>query len=753
MMVPVRTKAFAGVLSAIAAFATPSLAQFTAGNVVVLQVGDGTASLSNIGNAVFLKEFSPNTPAQTAPTFTVAVPTTGAGSRLVIGGSATTEGQMTLSPDSLKLVFAGYDTSTTNTTSVSGATAANIARVIDTVGVLGIPGRAAMTSTAFSGSNIRAATKGTGEDFWAIGGNTGVQYMGTASAAATVFSATSNLRFILAQNSKLYFSTASGLSRIGRINSQPTSGPVTADTMIVLGTGTTPSPYGLAVNAAETIVYVADDRTNGAGGIQKWVLTSGTWSIVDTFVVGASNIGARGLAVNWSGTYPTIFATTTDNKLVRLIDSSFAAGFVNTPVVLATAPTGTAFRGVALSPKACTVPTATITAVGPTTICAGTSVTLNANTGAGYTYQWYNGPTLLTNTTATLQANASGSYTVRVTGPGGCFATSPATTVTVNAAPNATFTTSLPAQNDTAFICPGSSVTLTSGPGIGTLTYQWRLGAANVGTGTSYVANPPGTTGNYSLVVTNTSTGCSDTSAILTVARDSVPAAVSWSGPTTFCAGDSVVLNVPASPMTTYQWQLNGLAIPGATTAVYPAKLTGSYSALLVRTNPSGTCTVTSVAISVTAKPLPQPVLQYSGGVLSTGSGYSSYVWILNGTPIPGATSFNYTPTADGSYTVRVDSAGCTGTSAAVNVTGLGVEGIDETAVRLFPNPTESRLQIAPAAVYTVVVKDTQGRVRLTVAKAAELDLTSLADGLYFATMLDADGFVRGTARLVKASK
>ena len=34
-------------------------AQFTAGNVVVLQAGDGTTTLANTGNVVILKEFTP----------------------------------------------------------------------------------------------------------------------------------------------------------------------------------------------------------------------------------------------------------------------------------------------------------------------------------------------------------------------------------------------------------------------------------------------------------------------------------------------------------------------------------------------------------------------------------------------------------------------------------------------------------------------------------------------------------------------
>lgn len=743
-------RAFAALLTISIGVSAPSSAQFTAGNVVVLQVGDGTATLANTGNAVSLKEFAPSVANQSAPTFSVAVPATGAGSRLVIGGTATTEGLLTLSADSLKLVFAGYDTSTTNTTSLSGATAANINRVVDTVSVLGIAGRVAATATAFSGSNIRAATKGTGENYWAVGGNTGVQYMGTTATAATVFTATANLRFVLAQAGKLYFSTASGLSRIGRINSQPTSGPVTADTLITLGTGTTPSPYGLAVNAAETVVYVADDRTNGAGGIQKWTLNGGTWSIADTLVVGAATIGARGLAVNWSGTYPMLFATTTDNKLVRVIDSAFAAGVVNTPVVLATAPANTAFRGVALSPRCVASPPAAITAAGSTTVCQGDTVTLNAPSGAGYTYQWYNGGTLMSTTTSTLKTTTAGSYTVKVTAGALCSAISTATVVTVNALPSTAFTTSLPLSSDTVFVCPGAAVTLNAGASPGVLSYQWRLGATTVGTGSAYVASQPGT---YTLVVTNTATQCSATSAALKVVRDTIPVTVAAAGSTSFCAGDSVVLTVATSPATTYQWQLNGVVIPNAQAAMYAARNSGSYKAVLTHTNPSGTCTFTTDTISVIVKPLPQPVVQYSGGVLSVSSTYSSYAWNFNGAPIGGAAAATYAPVTDGSYTVTVDSNGCAGTSAAVNVTGLGIEGVTGSVVRLFPNPTSARVQIAPAGIYTVQVKDIQGRLLLTASNAHEIDLALFVDGLYFATVVDAGGLPLGTARLVKASR
>ena len=46
-----------------------------------------------------------------------------------------------------------------------------------------------------------------------------------------------------------------------------------------------------------------------------------------------------------------------------------------------------------------TTPTATITAGGATTFCSGGSVSLNANTGTGLTYQWYNNGTAISGAT------------------------------------------------------------------------------------------------------------------------------------------------------------------------------------------------------------------------------------------------------------------------------------------------------------------------------------------------------------------
>ena len=75
-------------------FAAAWAADFTPGNLVVLRVGDGSSTLSNASTAIFLDEYTTDgTLVQS-----VDIPTSGE-NLLTNSGSATSEGQLTLSPD------------------------------------------------------------------------------------------------------------------------------------------------------------------------------------------------------------------------------------------------------------------------------------------------------------------------------------------------------------------------------------------------------------------------------------------------------------------------------------------------------------------------------------------------------------------------------------------------------------------------------------------------------------------------------
>jgi hypothetical protein len=76
-------------------------------------------------------------------------------------------------------------------------------------------------------------------------------------------------------------------------------------------------------------------------------------------------------------------------------------------------------------------PTATITPLGNLDICITGNVTLQANSGTGYTYKWKkDGKNISGATNQTYVATSTGSYKVKVTSSNGCSKTSSATNVT-----------------------------------------------------------------------------------------------------------------------------------------------------------------------------------------------------------------------------------------------------------------------------------------------------------------------------------
>ncbi|MBX9580530.1 MAG: Ig-like domain repeat protein [Gemmataceae bacterium] len=124
--------------------------------------------------------------------------------------------------------------------------------------------------------------------------------------------------------------------------------------------------------------YRADGRTDGAGGLYRYELTDGGW--VQT--AAATGTGLFGLAADFAGPEPVIYATTVEadgsaNRLVRFTDPG--GGSIPGPVVLAVAGAGSVYRGVALSPVAAgTAPTTTDLSVGAGTGAYGAGVTLTA---------------------------------------------------------------------------------------------------------------------------------------------------------------------------------------------------------------------------------------------------------------------------------------------------------------------------------------------------------------------------------------
>ncbi|HUN65065.1 MAG TPA: PKD domain-containing protein [Bacteroidota bacterium] len=307
-----------------------------------------------------------------------------------------------------------------------------------------------------------------------------------------------------------------------------------------------------------------------------------------------------------------------------------------------------------------------ITATGPTTFCAGDSVTLKAAPGPGYTYQWYNNNTAIPSATGmNYSATVSGNYTVTVTDPNGCLCTAGPVAVVANPKPPALITSSSP-----PLICGSGLITLCAPAG--PYTYLWSdINATTTQCLTVYL-NTPGPQP-FTVTVTDPSTGCTSTSVpfIVLVAPTPPPPTISVTGSTTLCKGDSVKL-ISSSPG-------GNIWSTGATTQSITVHAAGTYTVTV--TYPSG-CTA-SASISVKSQEpdfslfplgcdslcdsvkIPGPVGAYPG--------YYTYQWFFNGSPIaaPNGTNDTLTPVGSGTYSLILTGPGpafCKDTSGGYNL-------------------------------------------------------------------------------------
>lgn len=384
--------------------------------------------------------------------------------------------------------------------------------------------------------------------------------------------------------------------------------------------------------------------------------------------------------------------------------------------------------------------TATITPNGPTTFCVGGNVVLNANTGQGFTYQWYNGTTPIGGqTNASYTASISGSYKVEVTA-NNCSVTSTPLIVTVDTEPNVSASSNSP-------VCSGDPLIFTGNSTTTGVVYNWT-GPNNFSNSQNpNIANAAiGDAGTYTLSVTHGT--CTESQTINVIVNTAVPATPSpISGLTAFCAYSAgnlyEVTNDPSA--TTYNWTIptNWSGSSTDNDIMVFAGVAGNGSISVTAENGCGISAPST--LNVTVHPLPTPVIVQTGNMLGTAQPYDTYQWYNGMTLIAGATSQNYTTIQAGSYSVVVtDANGCVGQSAAFS-NSVGIAGISEGgAVSLYPNPNNGSFTIEGSFASNdgnanVVIMDVAGRIvhqqQVSVSKNklnVRMDMNgSLAAGVY----------------------
>ena len=153
-------------------------------------------------------------------------------------------------------------------------------------------------------------------------------------------------------------------------------------------------------------------------------------------------------------------------------------------------------------------------------------------------------------------------------------------------------------------ICSGDSIRLhaTAQTLTGSITnYQWSMGSTDIpgATTPNLIVN---TSGVYQITVTNTN-NCTNTSADDRVVVHPLPLGnVVLPNKDYICEFGNMLLNCTSNG-TSYQWYLNGVAIPGAITSSYLAVLPGIYAVKLISTFGCENYASGRIALSLRKKP------------------------------------------------------------------------------------------------------------------------------------------------------
>jgi hypothetical protein len=359
-------------LATLAGLTAPAqTAGFLPKHLAVLRAGDGVLDLHLKQSPAFIDQFAPGS-LNPQPSFTVSIPTNGPDT-LFFNGHAATEGVLTRSADHRFLALAGYGG--VNLLQTNGTPSLlDIARVFCTVDAAG----KTRTLTYLKTSGVEkmnprgVVTDGT-NNFWGCGNANGTVYYQPGGAALPVqLSGAPNSRAIQIVRNTLFVTLngpdadaadlPAGIFAFTDSTGQPTALPRSEDTRLKIVVPVK-DPYnkiaGFDLNPERSIAYTADT----VAGIQKYVKTGDAWKFAYNFSIPQQipadqnrGTGCFGLAVDFNGPAPVIYATTTEgyngsvnsNRVVQIVDTN-ATAVVTT---IAQSPSvKIAYRGIALTPE------------------------------------------------------------------------------------------------------------------------------------------------------------------------------------------------------------------------------------------------------------------------------------------------------------------------------------------------------------------------------------------------------------------
>jgi hypothetical protein len=397
------------------------------------------------------------------------------------------------------------------------------------------------------------------------------------------------------------------------------------------------------------------------------------------------------------------------------------------------------------------------------TVCSGSTVVFTStitNGGSAPHYQWLvDGSNAGRDTSVFSSSTLTNGAVVSCVLTSSAACASPATgtssNVVITVLPTVVPVVSIAASQNN--ICSGTAITFTASPTNGGTTphYQWLLNGANVGTDSIGFTGASFNNGDTVSVILTSSDACSNphtaqsVGIVVIVSRAQTPSvSITTADSTTICAGTRITFtatptNGGANP--TYQWQVNGTAITGATGSIYATdSLHNGDSVSCVLTSSLG-CVTGSIATSnhvrIAVNAIPQvPVISQSADTLIS-SAAAGNQWILGGNDIAGATAPRYTAVQSGSYSVRVTQNGCSATSAPYSFIHTAIDEVTlKDMVKVYPTPFTDHFTIAVEGnahlsdQWTYYITDARGR---EIARGTIMDqsttvyMTDHAAGVY----------------------
>lgn len=505
-----------------------------------------------------------------------------------------------------------------------------------------------------------------------------------------------------------------GAAGIGSVNLTSSNGACSSTNSRAVTINATPSPVisgPVAVCSGNNNQYSVSWTPIST---YLWIVTGGT--IV-------SGQGTNNIIVNWGA------AGAGNVSLTETTKGTVCATTVGLPVTINATPT--------------------VNVTGNTTVCQnGTETYTATGTATSFTWSVVGGtPSATTGSSINVTWNAAGPGSITVVGSNGVCSSSSVTSIFVNTAPTVVITGS-------SAVCTGGSSNYVVSPLAGA-TYNWTItgGSITAGAGTNFITvswgAAPGS-GNVSVTVTNGSTSCATTKS-MPVTINSTPTP-SITGPASACANSNQTYSITAVAGTAYNWTVTGGSIisgqgTNSINVIWGAAGAGNVSIV----HSTGTCAGNG-SLAVTVNPLPAvPNIIRAGTILSTDA-TGTIQWLLNGSPISGATSATHNATnVTGTYTVTSTAGGCTSTSLAFGYVPTGVNALIINGLNIYPNPTHGMFEvtgtIAKVGKLSFRLTDATGKEIFTSNEgevsgnfSKNIDLSNVAYGVYLLEITTDEG-------------